>query len=168
MQLIDLQLLITHMIGFLIVLWLLRRFAWGPILGFLKARADAIAGDIDAAKAERQRAGELRAQYQTQTENIEREVRQAEAQIRARQRELRARTEEEQAEIRRMRTARTEEELRRMRDSARETLRKQTVELALLAAERAIRERMNDAKHQELVTQFIDELEAGRETSGGA
>lgn len=168
MQLIDLQLLVTHIIGFLIVLWLLRRFAWSPILQFLKARADLIASDVTAAAQQREQAAQLQKQYQTQIDNIDAEVRRSAARARAEGREIRARMEAEVAETRRMRLERTEEELQRIEDSARETLRKQTVELALLAAEKAVRERMDAEKQRELIAQFIAEIETSEQGTSSA
>ena len=47
-----------------------------------------------------------------------------------------------------------------LEDSARETLRKRTVELALRAAEKAVQEKLDDPKHEELIGRFIQDLEA--------
>ena len=37
-QLIDPKVLVTQIIGFLIVLWVLKRYAWKPVLGLLEER----------------------------------------------------------------------------------------------------------------------------------
>ena len=39
MELISVKILITQMIGFGLVLWILRKYAWGPILGPKKVAA---------------------------------------------------------------------------------------------------------------------------------
>jgi F-type H+-transporting ATPase subunit b len=167
-ELIDLQLLVTHIIGFLIVLWLLRRFAWRPILAFLQARADKVVDEVTAAEEQNAQATKLREQYQAQIDNIEAEARRALAEARAEGREIRARMEAEVAETRRTRLERIAEEVQRIEDSARETLRRRTVDLALLAAERAVRERADDAKQRELIERFINEVGAREDAAGGA
>ena len=166
MQLIDLQLLVTHIIGFVIVLWLLRRFAWTPILEFLQARSDKIAGEISAAEQQNEQATQLREQYQTQIDNIEAEARQSITEVRAEQRQIRARAEADLDASRRQRKQQLEDDLQRITGSARDTLRKQTVELALVAAEKAIRERMDGERQRQLIEQFIDEIGTGSNSAG--
>ena len=55
------------------------------------------------------------------------------------------------------------EEVRARESSAKETLRKRTVDLAVLAAEKAIQARLDEPKHRELIERFIDELESAGE-----
>ena len=50
MELINVPQLITQILGFLVMLWLLGRFAWKPLLQSLDDRRQKIAGDIGAAE----------------------------------------------------------------------------------------------------------------------
>ena len=55
MELIDIRQVLTQILGFLLMVWILRRYAWGPLIGMLEARREKIAGDFkaaDRAKAE--------------------------------------------------------------------------------------------------------------------
>ena len=45
---LRLDVLITQIVGFLIVLWILKRYAWKPVLGMLEARRQRIADEIAA------------------------------------------------------------------------------------------------------------------------
>ena len=46
MNLIDPRQVLTQILGFLILMWLLRKFAWGPVLAMLEARREKIAGEF--------------------------------------------------------------------------------------------------------------------------
>ena len=41
------QLLVTHAVGFLITLWILKKFAWGPLLHMLDERRKNISGEFE-------------------------------------------------------------------------------------------------------------------------
>ena len=49
MNLIDIRLVLTQIIGFLLMVWALRRWAWGPLIAVLEARRAKIAGDFASA-----------------------------------------------------------------------------------------------------------------------
>jgi len=55
-KLIDWQLLVTHVVAFLLVLLLLRRFAWGPVLRFLDQRRARIRAEFDEAESRQKEA----------------------------------------------------------------------------------------------------------------
>ena len=42
--LIDIRQVATQILGFLILLWIMRKYAWGPLLGQLAARREKFAG----------------------------------------------------------------------------------------------------------------------------
>ena len=44
--LIDFKQVATQIVGFLIFLWLVRKYAWGPLLATLEARRKKIEGDL--------------------------------------------------------------------------------------------------------------------------
>lgn len=163
MQLIDLQLLVTHVIGFLIVLWLLRRFAWRPVLRFLDERREKIDSEFKQIDAERSEVEDLRLEYQAHLDKIELETRREIAKGVVEGKAARKRIEAQAQAERRTKLERAQEEVRMLEDSAAETLRRRVVDLALLAAGKAIRERMDTAKDRELVARFIDEIDGAGE-----
>ncbi|MCK4412711.1 MAG: F0F1 ATP synthase subunit B [Candidatus Eisenbacteria sp.] len=166
MELIDLQLLITHIFAFLLVLWLLRRFAWGPVLRFLNERRARIAGEFGAIDEQRGEVAVLRRDYETRLEGIAEEARRKIQEAVAEGNAMAARLKERAQEDRRLKLERAAEEIRLLEDSAKETLRKRTVALALQAAEKAIGERMDEEKHRRLIEGFIAELEAAGTAEG--
>jgi F-type H+-transporting ATPase subunit b len=159
-ELIDLKLLLTHIVGFLLVLWLLRRFAWGPVLGFLEKRREKIQAEFDAIESQHQEAARLKAEYEDHLRNIDVEGRQKIQEAVKEGNAAAAKIKERAQEERRQRLERASEEVRMLEESAKETLRKRTVDLALRAAEKAVQERLDDPKHEQLMNRFIQDLEA--------
>jgi len=158
-KLIDWQLLVTHVIAFLIVLFLLRRFAWGPVLRFLEQRREKIRAEFAAAEERCKDADVLKLQYEVHLKNIEVESRQRVQEAIAEGNAAAARIREQAQEERRLRLARSEEEVQAQTDAAKEMLRQRTVEMALKAAEHVVRRELDDATHRRLIESFITELE---------
>jgi len=158
-QLIDLSVLITHVIAFVIVLWILRRFAWGPVLGFLEARREKIAAEFSEIDHQRAEVATLKAEYEDHLRNIESEARARVQEAVAEGNAAADRIKERAQEERQQRLARAEEEVKLLEEASAENLRRNTVDLALRAAEKAVQERLDDEKHREMMTRFLDDLE---------
>lgn len=144
---------------FLILLWVLRKYAWKPITDALtireqtieesiaraeKALAEAKAIAADNEKARRE--GEMEAQ------RIVRDAREASEQLRQ------AEMDRTREQIARMQSQATEE-IDREKQHALEALRTEVADLAIRAAELVIKEKMDDATHRKMVDSFIGDLE---------
>ena len=162
MQLIDVRQVITQILGFLLLVWLLRRFAWGPLLGLLEARRQKIAGEFQEADRRKADAAELKARYEAELKGIE---------AQARQRLMEAVTEgqkvaaeikaQAQAEAAR-RLERANDEIARENEKAKEILKERIIALALGAAEKILRQKLDDSAQRRLATEFVDEVGALR------
>ena len=75
-SLIDFKQVATQIVGFLIFLFLIRKYAWGPVLGTLEARRAKIVGDLAHAEKEKQDAAALKADLDRQLKGIEAQARQ--------------------------------------------------------------------------------------------
>jgi F-type H+-transporting ATPase subunit b len=151
--------IITNIIGFVIAVLILKRFAWGPILALLEERRSRIQGDFDRIEAEKGIAASLKTEYEAQLRGIE-------AQARARLQEAVAEGQKVGAEIReqsrqeaRRQMERTREEVERERDMAQVSLRNDMVEMVIRATEELIRERLDDTRHRRLIAEFIGSLD---------
>ena len=54
------DILLTQAVGFLIVMWLLRKYAWGKLLAFIEKRRETIAASFDEIEQEKNNVGEIR------------------------------------------------------------------------------------------------------------
>ena len=76
MELIDIRQVLTQILGFLLMVWILRRYAWGPLIGMLEARREKIAGEFKEVERLKSEAGELKARYDGELRTIEAQARQ--------------------------------------------------------------------------------------------
>jgi len=159
---LRLDVLITQIVGFLIVLWILKRYAWKPVLGMLEARRQRIADEIANSERLRKEAEGIKAELENQLRTIENQARQriqeavAEGQKVAE--EIRTTAQREARMIQERAQNNIELELKK----ARVEFRNEMVTLALGAAERLLQERLDPKEHGRIVERFLDDLEAER------
>ncbi len=159
MQLIDIQLLVTHVIGFVIVLLLLKKHAWGPVLSFLDARREGIKAKFDEIDTETKKVDLLREEYEGHLSNIDAERREAIQKAVAEGQAAAGRIKERAEEERKKRLERAKEEVQLVEDNARETLRARMVDISLQAAEKVLQENLDETKHKQLLNRFIEDLD---------
>jgi F-type H+-transporting ATPase subunit b len=164
MNILDVRQLVTQIIGFLIVLWLLGRYAWPQVLGFIEARRRGIEADLARAEAERREAAELK-------DKLERELRAIEARARTRIQEAVAEGQQVASEIKANaqrevtdRMQRLASELEHEREKAMVSLKQDLVYLSVGAAEKILREKLDEKTSRRLVEEFI----AGVPAAGSA
>lgn len=155
-------LMIWTIVTFLIVLFVLRRYAFGPIQAIIDQRRDRIREALDEADKARAEAKELReltrkereAAGAERTELLDEARRQAADQARRAREEadadLQRRLEENQKAI--------EAENRRFR----EEIRRDVVELTLLASEKVTRKSLDKKDQKRLIDETIEELDVKR------
>jgi len=156
---IDPAVLVLQIIGFVILFLLLRRYLFRPLLDVMARREKEIAAALDAGERARaglsrldeERAGVLAEAREQGRQRVSEAVQEAEE---ARQRIL-TEAREEAHEIRQ----RARESLALERDEAMLALRREVVNLALLAASQAVLTRLDEEKHRLVVDEFISSLE---------
>ena len=155
---INLGLTVWTTFVFLALLGILWKFAWGPVLRAVEAREARIQGTLDQAATEREAAERLLAEHRAQMADARRQAQQLMAEGREAGERLRQETEERARTEGRVLIERARETIEREREAAVETLRRESVELALAAAARLMRERLDEAADRELVTGYLDEV----------
>lgn len=162
MDLVDIRQVLTQILGFLLMVWILRRYAWGPVIGMLEARREKIAGEFKEADRQKAEALELKARYESELKGIE---------AQARQRLLEAVSEGQRvaAEIRAqaqkdavVRLERASDEIMRERAKAKAILKEQVISLSLRTAEKILRRELDEPAQRKLAGEFIDEVGALR------
>ncbi|MFH1374112.1 MAG: F0F1 ATP synthase subunit B [bacterium] len=150
---------LTHAVGFLITVWILKRFAWGPLLSLLEERRNKIADEFKAIEDEKAKTAELTADYEARLKEIdaERRARLVEAVNEGKKiaEEIRTSAREEVKVI----NAKAKTDLVREVAKAKVQLKNDMVAMTITATERIINEKLDDAKHRELIGNFIDNVE---------
>ena len=152
-------LMVWTILTFLIVLWVLRRFAFGRIQGIIDQRRDRIREALDEADKAREEARELRELVKREREEAlaDRERILDESRRQA-QRQLEQAREQADADLKE-RLEKNREELEAENARLREQIRRDVVELTLLAAEK-VTGKVLDAKDQRrLIDETIAEVD---------
>lgn len=156
---VDPGLSIWTIVMFLLVLFILGKFAWRPMLSALDARESGIRESIDEAKRMREEAAAALEQHRQQLADSRRQAQQIIAEAREAgdvlRREIEGKAREEAERM--MDGARRE--IRRERDQALEALRRQSVELALAAAARLLDKKLDGEMDRRLIEEYLDEFE---------
>ena len=162
MNLIDIPQVLTQIAGFLLLVWGLRKFAWGPLIGMLEARRERIAGDFREAERVKAEAQELKGRYEQVLRGIDAQARQriqeamSEGQRLAG--EVRSQAQTEAA----ARLERAADEIAREREKAKEILKEQIIKLSMRSAEKILRQQLDEKTQRKLASEFIDEVGALR------
>lgn len=150
--------IVVEMVGFVLLLLLLKRFLWGPVTEYLEGRRQDIAQTYEKVEQTRQEMERLRGEYEQRLANIEAEAR---AQIQQAVKEAQQVREQILAEARQqaekmVRDA--QETIRYERQKALAEMRAQVVDLTLLATGKILQESMDDVRHRKMVEDFINQV----------
>lgn len=163
----DIPLGIWSIVVFVIVLVVLKKYAWGPILEGLQKREHNIESAVKDAQQARDEAQRLRDQLQQEVNHAHEKVRdildegRKHAQQATDEMIAKART-EIQAERDRLRR-----EIEVARDQALHELWKQTADLATLVSAKAIRRQLTGEDHRRLVDEALKELQGAGKAGRG-
>ena len=155
-------LMVWTIITFLIVLWVLRRFAFGPIQRLIDERRDRIREALDEADKARSEARELRDRIAQEREQakMEREPILEDSRRQA-QRQLEQGRERADADLRE-RLEKNREELDAENARLREQIRRDVVELTLLASEKVTGKVLDEDDQRRLIEETIEEVDVKR------
>lgn len=142
-------------VSFLVVLFILRKFAWKPILGALSERERTIADALDQARKAREeiaamnaRNEQLMAQAREEREALLREAREI------RDREVSEAKAKARAEAEAM-LARAREDIRNEKNAAVVELKNHVAELSIAVAERILKDKLGDAAAQKALVDKV-------------
>jgi F-type H+-transporting ATPase subunit b len=144
-------------ITFLVVVWLISKFGWKPILAGLKSREDSIRRDLETARAEREKATAALAEYQAALAGARKEsseiLQRAQESASTIVEEARTKSREEsQREIERARA-----EIERLSEAAKGELRAHVAELTAMATAKLIAQAVDIRRHEELIRDALKE-----------
>lgn len=171
---IEPALLLTQIIGFLILLALLKRFAFGPLFSILDQHQADIKATYDQLDDDRKRMEQTRREYEQRLAGIEAEARERiQAAVKeAQELSLRIKADAQKQADAIVEGGRSESE--RERQKAFLEMRQQVVSLSIAAAGKVVGASLDTGGHAKMVDDFITSVgtgavhEAGRGVSGNA
>lgn len=155
------SLIFWELISFGILLWVLYKFAFPPILEALETRERKIRDSIEQAEQNRLTAEQRLAEYEAKLGGAAQEAEAIVAEAKAKaqrlleENEQRLRTESERIQ------AETTQEIERERRKALQDIRNEAADLALTVAERVLERSLSDDDHRRLAQQAVQAVAAG-------
>ena len=158
---IDIQwkLVITQLVAFLIVLWILRKYAWGKLLGLLEARREHIAAEFESIEKGKADVDAMKEKYEKELADIDTTARARIQEAVSEANDLAASIKEDARKEAVGLRVKTNEDIERDLDKANVELRDRMVSAVITVSERLIRERLDSDKHKKLISDFLDEVD---------
>lgn len=154
----ELQQILTHALGFLIFVWILRRYAWGPLLALMEERRNKIVGEFDEIDRRKAEVAKVTAEYEARMREIDNERRAKLVEAVKEGKTLAAEIKSQAMDEVRALQDKTKTDLQRDIVKAKVQLRDEMIAITMSAAEKVVHEKMDDRKHRELIGRYIDEL----------
>ena len=155
---INLGYLISQIINFVLLLFILRQFLYKPIVGMLDRRSEKIRTDLQEAEEARSKAEAARQEYEQQLEQARDDrrsiVAQASEQAEKVKEDILSEARVEAAEI----VSKAQDEMEYERRQVLLQAQNQIVDLALAAAGRVVGESLDEKAHRRLIQEFIAEV----------
>ncbi len=151
--------LIAQIINFLVLVFIMVKFAYKPLLEILEKRKNKIASDLESAEQDKLMAAKLKQEYETQLA----EARSQAQAIVDKANKLAEQTKEEMIQQARQEHERllkaAQDQIEREREKVVKELRSEVVTLSMLAATKIIGENMDSKANAKVVNDFIDKLD---------
>ena len=155
---INTGLSVWTLIVFVSLLFVLGKYAWGPIVDAVDGREKGIQAALDEAADLNAEAARLLDEHREQIADARRQASEIFAEAKVAGDRVRKELEEKARAEAQGIVARALAEIERERDGAIETLRRESVDLVLAAASRLMRESFDQDTDRELVERYLDEL----------
>lgn len=154
---LEVSQVIIQIIAFLIMLWVMKRFGWTPLLTVLETRRKNIQTEFASIAAEKEEAKKVANQYEERLKNIHLDARKKIQEAIAEgnrisleiQQDAQARAKEilEQARV----------EIAQEMSEAKVKLKNEIVNLIVITTEKVLQETLDDKAHQKLIADFVKE-----------
>lgn len=154
--------MVYQLVAFIILLILLKKFAWGPLMGIMKQREDHIASEIEAAEQSRSEAKKILEEQR----NLLKEARnEAQGLIESAKKQGDVQREEiivaARAESERIKES-AKLEIEQQKEKAVATIREQVASLSVLIASKVIEKELSAEDQEKLINEYIQEAGEGR------
>ena len=152
-------LMIWTIVLFLITLWILKRYAFGPIQKMIDERREQIRQSIEAADQARDESRRLLEEHRQLIAQARGEAEAILAEARRTRESMEHRMREETEAERQRRLEETRKEIAAETTRALEQIRAEVADLSLVAAEKVTRRSLDDAEHRRLIEEAVGELD---------
>ncbi len=144
---------------FLVMLVILVKYGWGPIVDSLQTREESIREDVTEAEKQREKAENLLQEREKQLDQAHSEAREIIDEAREKGEDRRTEIIEEAREKRESMIESAENQIEAERKQALESLQEQIGDLSLDLARQILRREIDEETHRQMVSEFMDDLQ---------
>ena len=155
---IQINLMFWTLLIFLILFFLLSKYAFPAIIGAVEKREQMLQEAIDTAKRDREEAARLLAEHKKQIDAARDEAQQLIAQGRATADKMRQSLLDQARQEQQAMLERAKREIETEKERAIAALRREAVDLAIAGASKVIEENLDSGKNRQLVESFLGSL----------
>jgi F-type H+-transporting ATPase subunit b len=152
---LHIEQVLTQIIAFLLMFWILQRFAWKPLMGVMEERRKKIIEELDAIHAEKEGLKNLEIQYNEKLKKIDEEARIKINEGIERGNNLAAQIKDEAHQEANYLLNRAREEIELEIAKGKDQLKKEVISMAITMTEKILHEQLDDKKQKELVAEFV-------------
>ena len=152
--------ILAQMLNFFILVWILHRFAYKPLVGMMNARKEQIANDLASAEQPRLEAEQIKADYAAQIAKARQEAQEI---VEKAHHQAKLSTAEEVAAARSQienEKERARQDIAIERDRAMNSLRNEVVSLSVAMAGKVVAKDMNSETNTKLIEDAIRQLDS--------
>jgi F-type H+-transporting ATPase subunit b len=150
--------ILTQIVAFLLLLAVLKKFFWKPILNLMEERQKKIVDEFDSIAAQKKEASDLAQEYRDKLKHIEAEAKQMIREGEAKGDALAKQLEQEGQKKAIQLLNDAQKEAKKERAEMRQALKKEVVSLSIAAAQKVIGETLSKEKHQKLIEETIEKM----------
>lgn len=156
---LDISQIFIQIIAFLVMLWVMKRYGWQPLMDILDTRKKTIQAEFDSLAAQKKQANQWAAQYEEKLKNIESEARQriqeAVAEGRKISLEIQDHAQSQAKEI----IQKAQSEIEGDIAKAKNQLKKDMINLIIHTTEKILQEKLDEPNQKTLITHFVEQAE---------
>lgn len=164
---LDLQQILSQAISFAVLVVVLRKFAWGPLLGVLDARRARIEDDLAQAAESKNELSRLQAEISQRLAKIDEESRNKVQQALLDAKRVSLEIQEQARTQARAILAKSQETVEQELAQAKVVLRDQIADMTVQAVERILQQKLDAKADEKLIGGILDELERTTPQSSG-
>lgn len=154
---LDISQIISQIIAFLIMLWVLKRFGWKPLMDVLQERQHKIQTEFKSIATQEAQLKNLMTTYEDKLRSVEAEARQAISRATAEGRQIANDIQEEAKAKTREMVALASDEIKRDMSEALIHMKKDVVHMVIQVSEKFMREKLDADKQKQLIENLLED-----------
>ncbi len=156
---LELGQVVTQIISFLFMLWILKKYAWKPLFNVLEARKSKIKKDFEAIEAQQLEVESIKKEYIEKLKQVDAyaRIKTQEGIDQGKQAALQIQK-EAHAQAKAL-IVQAQSDLQKEIREAKLQLKSEVANMAIMAAEKVIGQNLNDPQQKRLVLDFIEQME---------